>query len=117
MRIRKVDANGDMTFGQGQANYWNNSALGVGQLVSSRLRLWLGQWFLNPSDGTPYLTEVLGKYTDETRDAVIRSRIFATTGVSDIVGYNSQLSRQTRDFTIHATINTIYGEFVYKGSQ
>ena len=115
MRLRKIDANGDMVFGHGQADYWFNNAHGVGQLVSSRLRLWLGQWFLNVSDGTPYLTEILGKYTENTRDAVIRERIFNTEGVVDISGYNSQLERQSRDFTVHATIGTAYGQFVFKG--
>lgn len=115
MRVRKLDANGDMQFGRGQGDYYFNSPLGVGQLVSTRLRLWLGQWFLNVSDGTPYLTEVLGKYTENTRDATIRERIFQTTGVVDIMHYNSQLAVEARDFTVHATVSTLYGEFIFQG--
>lgn len=117
MRIRKVDPlTGDMLFGHSQADYWLNDARGVGQLVSSRLRLWLGDWFLNTDDGTPWLTRVLGKYTTDIRDATIQQRILATPNVTGITNYNSQLDPQPRAWTVHATIGTTFGQFMFRGS-
>jgi hypothetical protein len=106
---------GDMTFGRGAADYWINDRRGVGQLVSTRLRLWQGQWFLAVNDGMPWGTEVLGKYTDDVRDAAVQDRIYATPGMVGVQGYNSQLDRQSRAWTVHASLQTVYGEFVLKG--
>jgi hypothetical protein len=117
MRVRKVDANGDMTFGASQANYWINHRAGVGLAVSTRLELWLGQWFLNTSDGTPWMTKVLGRNTSAFRDAAVQSRILGTPGVNGISAYASQLNRTTREFDVQASIDTAYGQFEYQGTQ
>lgn len=106
---------GDMTFGAGSRNYFINDPRGVGQIVSTRLRLWRGDWFLNTQDGTPWATEVLGKYTEDVRDMVIQDRIYGAPGVLDIRDYNSQLVQQTRDWTVHAEIDTVYGKYVLNG--
>lgn len=113
MRIRKMDASGDMSFGAGQGNFFQNSPDGVGQLVETRMALWLGQWFLFLSDGTPWLTKVLGKYTGSTRDAAIQARILATPGVNAILSYASQLNRDTRVWNVQVTLDTIYGQISF----
>lgn len=109
MRVRKQDANGDMVFGHSATDYYLNDPVGVAQVVSTRLRLWLGQWFLARTDGMPWLTKVIGKYTEDTRDAAITARIFGSPGVKSIASYQSQLNRDTRDFDVTAYINTDYG--------
>ena len=50
MKYRKLDANGDRVWGQGLASFWIDVPDAVGQLIATRLGLWLGQWFLNRSD-------------------------------------------------------------------
>lgn len=110
MRYRKTDAAGDMVFGHGGSDYWQDVPEAVGAAVLSRLYLFLGEWFLDTADGTAWKTKVLGKYTGDTRDQVIRARILGTTGVSGIDSYSSDLDRQTRRFTVAATISTIYGQ-------
>lgn len=109
MRYRKLDANGDRIWGHSQADFWINSPDGVRQSVQTRLGLWLGQWFLNPQDGTPYQYDVLGKYTDAVRDAVIQARVLQTFGVKAIKNYSSGLDRNTRVFKVNGNIDTIYG--------
>lgn len=104
-----------MVFGHGAADYWINKAEGVGQLVGSRLALWTGQWYLNTSDGTAWATRVLGKYTEDFRDVTIQQRILATPNVTGINGYNSQLDRQTRQWTAAAEIVTSFGQYVFLG--
>lgn len=110
MRIRRVDATGDMTFGQGQTNFWRDVPDAPAQLASSRLHLEEGEWFLDTTDGTPWRTKVLGKRTANTRDPVIRSRILGTQGVKQITAYDSVLNRDTRGFAVQATIETAYGQ-------
>ena len=112
MRVRKLDQSGDMTFGRGQSNYFINLPDGVGQCVKTRLGLWLGQWFLDTSAGVPYNTQVLGKYTGSTRDVILRETILGTIGVKAILAYSSQLNRDTRQFAVQATIDTIYGQTI-----
>lgn len=116
MRVRKVDAAGDMVFGGGQRSFWRDQREAPAQVVLSRLYLFEGEWFLDTTDGTAWKTRVLGKYTGDTRDAVIRSRILGTQGVTGIAAYQSNLDREPRLFTADVTINTQYGQTVVTGT-
>ena len=116
MRYRKLSATGDFTFGHQQSDYWNNVPDAVAQAVLTRLALFSGEWFLDTSDGTPWRTEVLGKYTMQTYDAVLKARILNTPGVSSIAAYSSTFDGNSRKLSITATINTIYGSTTVKGT-
>ena len=109
MRYRKLDANGDYSFGHITADFYKDSPEAVAQAVRTRLDLWLGDWYLDTSDGTPYKTQVLGERTKPLLDAVIQQRILRTTGVNGITAYSSNINVNTRRVTIQATVNTIYG--------
>lgn len=109
MRYRKLDANYDRQFGRGVEDFWIDVPDAVGQAVYTRLKLEPGQWFLDLDDGTPWQTNVLGKYTGDTRDPVIRFRILGTQGAKEIVQYSSDLDRETREFTVDVLLDTIYG--------
>lgn len=109
MRYRKLDANGDMTFGRSAANFWQDVPEAPAQAVRTRLALRLGEWFLDTTDGTPYATQILGKHTAGTRDAAIRERIVGTEGVTSIEAYASTFDPNTRSFTVQATISTQFG--------
>jgi hypothetical protein len=108
MRVRAMSASGDMTFGQGSANFLVSSPAAVAQLVLTRLRLWTGQWFLDLSAGTPWLTQVLGTGTAALYDAAIRTTILTTPGVLGIASYSSSVNRAARVLTVNATLNTVY---------
>lgn len=115
MRIRKVDATGDMQFGGDQAAIWRDVPDAVGVLVEARLNLWEGQWYLDQSYGTPYEQQVLGKRTEGLRDPALQARILDTPGVVEIEEYSSVLDRQTRGFTVAATIQTVYSRAYLAG--
>lgn len=115
MKYRKLDANGDYTLGTG-ADFYVNSPDAVGQAVLTMLRLFTNEWFLDLSDGTPWRTEVLGKYTQKTFDTVIKQRILASQGVSAILDYTSEFDGETRKLNVTALINTIYGVTTVQGS-
>lgn len=108
MRYRRLDEDGDMTFGAGAADFLVDSREAVAQAIRTRLDLWAGEWFLDVEEGTPWGAEVLGVGTGPTRDAAIRDRILGTPGVTAITSYSSAVSG--RSFTVSATVATLYGE-------
>jgi hypothetical protein len=107
-RYRALSATGDYTFGQGSKNFLINSPAMVGQKVRTRLLLWLGEFFLDKTEGTPWETKVVGKNKNPTYDLVIQQRILQTEGVRSIVSYNSVLTHKTRGLAVSVTILTIY---------
>lgn len=109
MRYRKLDANGDYSFGGQQADFYRDTPEAVAQAVQTRLLLLRGEWFLDITEGMPWSTEVLGKFTNGTYDSAIRQRILGTQGVTELTAYSSTLDGQKRALTVAATINTIYG--------
>ena len=110
MQYRRLDSNGDYTFGKGPANLIANTPATVGQAVLTRLRLIKGEWFLDVTDGTPYNSQILGAGMVATYDAAIQDVILNTQGVVNISAYSSQVNPATRQATVSATINTIYGQ-------
>lgn len=106
MRYRTQDASGDYTLN----TFLVNSPEAVGQAIKTRLALITGEWWLNINEGTPWRTQVLGKYTTNSYDAVLKSRILKTQGVLSIDAYDSQLDRNTRALAVSATVTTIYGK-------
>ena len=107
MRIRLMDSNGDMQFGQSLADFTTNTPKGVAQLVGTRLKLWAGEFFADTSDGMPWATDVLGNRTTPIYNTAIRDRILSTQGVYEITKYSSSLSN--RKLTVTATLTTDYG--------
>jgi hypothetical protein len=54
MRYRKLDANGDYTFGGGSNDFLVNTPETVAQAVMTRLNLLQGEWFLDTTAGMPW---------------------------------------------------------------
>lgn len=109
MRYRKLDAGNDMVFGHGGADFYRDQPEAVAQATVTRLRLKLGEWFADTSDGTNWDGAILGRHTEGRRDAEIRGRIAATQGVTGLVTYMTNLDPGTRNYTVQATIDTQYG--------
>lgn len=110
MRYRKQDENGDIIFGFGQNDFYKDNVEAVAQAIKTRLLLFLGEWFLNVDDGTPYLQGILGKHDDETRDLIIRNRILNTEDVTSIESYEAIFNAENRTTSISVIVNTIYGQ-------
>jgi hypothetical protein len=109
MRVRPLSPSGDYTIG---SQWLVNSPQAVEQAIQTRLKLWLGEWFLDLSDGTPYFTQVLGERYNKNPDAAIKARILGTPGVSQLISYSSTFNSPTdsnrRTLTVNATVQTIY---------
>ena len=115
MIYRKLDSNGDMEFGKGAHNFYKDVPEAVAQAVLTRLKLFQGEWFLDTSAGVPYNTKILGFGNIPFYDAIIQEIISTTPGVDQITAYTSYISA-TRDLSIQATINTIYGTTILSTS-
>jgi hypothetical protein len=106
MRYRKLDVNGDYSFGHSLNDFYIDNINAVSQSVLTRLQLYQGSWFLDTTAGVPWNTQVLGRSSARTRDIVIKSVILGTNGVTGITTYSSSL--QNRQLSITATITTVY---------
>jgi hypothetical protein len=109
MRVRKLTSDNDFSFGNSALDYYFNVPEAVGQNVETGLMLWLGEWFLDTSLGTPYIQGVLGKHTQAVADGTIQNQVSNTTGVVDISSYSSQFNSENRSMSIQLSIDTIYG--------
>lgn len=110
MRYRREDSDGDYTFAQGDDTWLINSPETVAQAVKTRFELWYGQWFLDTTDGTPWIQSVLGKQKPAVYNLAIRQRILETQGVNQITDFTSIINTSSRRVIFTATINTIYGQ-------
>jgi hypothetical protein len=106
---RILDKNNDYSFGNSQLDFYKDSPEAVGQAVETRLLLWLGEWYLNTDDGTPYLQGVLGKHLLSVIDATIQDRVLGTENVNDISNYQSSIDPVARALTVSFSIDTAFG--------
>ncbi len=108
MRYRVLDSNGDYVFGQGVGEFLVDSPDAVAQAIETRLQLGTNEWFLDLSEGTPYLEEILGMGKSVTADAAIRDRILGTPNVLSIDQYLSSLDSR-RNLTVTCKVSTTFG--------
>lgn len=110
MTVRKLDADGDLALGQPKF-LTGYSAEEVAQNVLTRLKFFLGEWFLDTSDGTDWFGSVLGKGSAmASRDAVIRRRILLTPGCAGMTSFRATTDIATRELTVSASIVSSSGD-------
>lgn len=107
MRYRPLSAQGDYTIG---LPFLYNSPACVAQAVQTRLLLYLGEWFLDTTDGTPWFQNILGKQFNSDPTIYVKQRVLGTPNVTAIVSFNSLFNGPTRTFTMTMVLNTAYGQ-------
>lgn len=108
MRVRRLDANGDWTFGRGRADYADRSE-SVAQRVVTRLRSFRGDWFLDLDHGIAWIERMeRGNERQQLEDDVKR-QILGTDGVERILAFDIAFDGKTRRVTITASLRDIYG--------
>ena len=106
MKYRQLDNDGDMQLGK----YLENTPEAVAQAVLTRLRLWTEEWFLDVTEGTPWLQLVLGHGTQKTAMQAIRKRILETEGVQSITRLEFNENPSTRAVVVAVQMKTDYGD-------
>lgn len=82
----------------------------IAQCVRTRLALFLGEYFRNIKDGTPWYEQILGKFASlDTVEAVLRARIANTPGVIRLTSFSTDFDIQTRKYSVTAGILTQFG--------
>lgn len=109
MRYRKLTSTGDYSFGHSMDDFYIDVPEAVGQAVETRLWLWLGTWYLDIADGTPYMQGILGMKSQTEADVTIQDRANGTQGFVDYQDYESSTDPDTRGMTVSFAIDTIYG--------
>jgi hypothetical protein len=109
MRYRKLAPDGDYSFGNGQQDFYRDVPEAVGQAAKTRLLLWLGEWFLDIEEGTPFMQGILGKYSVQDANVTIQDRAINTQGMVDIKNYVSTFEPDSRGLSAQFDIDTIYG--------
>lgn len=108
MKVRRLDENHDMTFGQGLASLARDQEA-VAQRVRTRLYMLKGEWFLNTDAGVPYLQEITTRPADLfLTESTIRATIADTEGVASINDFSMSYDGATRVLSIETTVSTIY---------
>lgn len=107
MTVRLLDSNGDITTSGRQ---FTTEVEEVAQTVQTRLRLYLGEYFRDVTDGTPWWESILGKQgTLSSKEAIIKNRIVRTEGVTKLIEFKTDFDINTRAYTVTAGILTQYG--------
>lgn len=109
MKYRALDDDGDRKFGFSADDFYVDQVEAVAQAIVTRLRLGLGEWFLDTTEGTGWDGKVLGTGTAKTRDLELASRIVETTGVESLTAFSSKYNGNTRLYSVQAGVETIYG--------
>ena len=81
----------------------------IASLVTERLSMSLGEYFLDTSQGIPYFSELLGYGNQVLIERVLTDAILTVEGVLSVSDYQSVMSVSTRVLEIRATVHTIYG--------
>jgi hypothetical protein len=109
VKYRRLDNNGDFSFGHGAQDYLVDSPAAVAQAIKTTLALYQGEWFLDTTVGIPYITDVLGYGTQGLYDTLIQSTVASVQGVDSIISYTSSLDHFTRVLTVTMEVKTIFG--------
>lgn len=82
----------------------------VRQNILVKLRLWVGEWFLDTEAGTPWLEDVLGKRVSLAGAiAAIRASILEVDGVDGLGNFSYNFNRQSRVLQYDFEASTPYG--------
>lgn len=80
------------------------------QACISRLRLFLGEYFLDATDGTPWFQSILGKASRDIAEANIKQRLLGTRGVIAINSFEMTSDTRERKISVVATLTDINNE-------
>lgn len=107
MTVRRLDENGDIvTSGQ----QFITEREEIAQTIKTRLALFLGEYFRDITDGTPWYEQILGKFSSlDTVEAVLRVRIAASPGVIRLTSFETDFDIDSRTYSVTAGVLTAFG--------
>ena len=95
-----LDTTGDLDFSTNDAVVIYG-AEAIRQELQIRYRYFLGEWFLDPEEGTPYFEHVLKKNANDAQVRAVLLDVAKTTpGVEEVRSYAASLDGPTRVLTV-----------------
>lgn len=111
MIYRRIDADGDYTFGQGKYNFLKETEA-IGQAVKTRVLLLYSEWWEDLENGTPLFESILRQQaTPEGKsaiDMIVKERILGVEEVIRISSFESRFSAE-RSYSAEVSVETRYG--------
>ena len=113
IKVRRLDDNWDRVYGSGLDDFVCDKEA-VAQIIQSRLRLWLGEWWENLSEGLPMFQKILGKKAASKIiiDNLIQKRIAGTPYVTGVASFSSELNIESRNYECSAIVDTSFGQIM-----
>lgn len=82
----------------------------IKQKVKLRLRMFLGEWFLDISQGVGWIQNIFIKNPDMVIvNTLIKKAILETEGVEGLISFDLSINKQTRTLTVNFKAQTVYG--------
>jgi len=116
MTVRKLNEQGDIVT---TGDVFIQEREEIAQTCVTRLKLFLGEYFRDITDGTPWFQQILGKFESlNTIESILRNRIARTPGVVRLLSFNLDYDLQSRSITISSYVLTQFGEteVLYNGA-
>jgi hypothetical protein len=106
---RRLDENNDYTFGRGRGDYISDIDA-VAQIIKTRLRLFLKEWWEDQADGLPLFQDILTYgFKKEKADQIIAERVLGSPYVNSITSLSSNYNGDTRRYSIIIEVDTDFG--------
>lgn len=83
----------------------------IAQRLRIRLRLFLGEWFLDEAAGVPYWEQILGsKIGKPALLSIFREQLLACPGVLEVTSIDADMGAGSRDVRLTFTASTEVGD-------
>nr|DAV94409.1 MAG TPA: Protein of unknown function (DUF2634) [Caudoviricetes sp.] len=102
-------SSGDLSIEDGQVRMVDGAER-IAQQILISLRFWLGEWFLDTSQGVPYLEYILVKNPNERHiQQILTEEILAVAGVQSVTDMTLDFDRPNRRLIVSYEAATKYG--------
>lgn len=108
MRVRRLNKNGDWTFGSGRSNYATGSEA-IYQCVLTALLSFRGDWFLDLDHGIPWFNYLRKNPDLMAMENSVKGAILGVTGVERITEFDINLNPDTRVATVSVSYIDTFG--------
>lgn len=116
MTVRRLDdETGDIVTSEIQFTTGQSE---IAQTIKTRLRLFLGEYFRDITDGTPWFQRILGKGDNlDAIESILRTRIAETKGVVQLVSFSMDYDIDLRELSVQSEVLTPTGllDITYNG--
>lgn len=93
-----------------------NGTNNILQNILQNLRFFLGEWFLDNTQGTPWFQEILIKGPNQGNvDAILVNKILETPGVETLLTYDFVINSAKRTLKVTFSAMTTTGKVNYSG--